>query len=92
MVHRKALLAAGVAGILLVALAPHARQAWDERRLRAEAEQRQLYIELKEREIACLERLAASGLPKGTDVEAEIARCRRHAIDPATGETVREPG
>lgn len=92
MTGRRKLLAAGVLAILAVALAPHARDAWRDRRLREDAAQRALYIELKEREIECLERLAASGLPKEMDVHREIDRCRRMAIDPATGEIVREPG
>lgn len=92
MTQRTKLLVAGVVAILLFALVPYARQAWRERQLRAEEAQRAVYIELKEREIACLERLAASGLPKGMDVEREIDRCRRMAVDPATGEIVKEPG
>jgi len=77
--HRKKLLAAGIAGIAFVALAPMARQAWDERRMRdAEAEQLE-FIHAKEREIACLERLQTGGLKKGADVQVEIARCRSQA-------------
>ena len=89
--YRKTLLAAGVAGIVAVAAAPHALEAWRASRVSAQEAERQLYIQLKEREIACLERLAASGLPKEMDVNAEIERCRRLSIDPATGETVRAP-
>lgn len=85
MTRSKSLLAAGVAGILVGALAPEAARLWDEHRLRQAQEQRRLYIVLKEREIACLDRLAAGGLAKGADVEAEIGRCRALAADPATG-------
>jgi len=81
----KLLLAAGVAGILVVSLAPYARQQWDARQLRAEQEQRRLYIEAKEREIACLERLLG-GVPQRKSLEAEIDRCRRLSLDPETGE------
>lgn len=86
------LLAAGILAIAAVALAPHASQLWEERAARQREEQRRLFIELKDREIACLERLAAGGLAKGADVQAEIARCRGLAVDPATGETVEDPG
>lgn len=74
--HRKKLLAAGIAAIFAVALAPPALEAWQEGREQAE---RLDFIAAKEREIACLERLAAGGLAKGADVEAAIARCRREA-------------
>ncbi|HEX8366791.1 MAG TPA: hypothetical protein VF603_16045 [Allosphingosinicella sp.] len=74
--HRKKLLGAGVAAIFAVAAAPLALQAWKERRAEAE---RTDFIALKEREIACLERLAAGGLRKGADVQVEIDRCRREA-------------
>lgn len=90
MAHRNKLLAAGLAGIAIVGLAPIARNHWEQRQARAAEEQQRLYIELKEREIACLERLAAGGLAKGANVEAEIERCRRVAVDPATGEVVKE--
>ena len=76
--HRKKLLAGGVAAILLVALGPPALQAWEARQAEAE---RTEYIATKEREIACLERLAAGGLRKGADVQGEIERCRREAAD-----------
>jgi hypothetical protein len=87
---KKWLLAAAILGILAVALAPYARRAWAEHELRAGQAQRDRYIALKEKEIGCLERLAATGLPKGTDVEAELERCRALSIDPETGEPVRE--
>ncbi|HYG30426.1 MAG TPA: hypothetical protein VD887_09445 [Allosphingosinicella sp.] len=74
--HRKKLLGAGIAAIVAVAVAPPALQAWKERRAEAE---RTDFIATKEREIACLERLAAGGLRKGADVQAEIDRCRREA-------------
>jgi hypothetical protein len=74
--HRTKLLAAGIAAIFAVALAPPALQAWQERRAEAE---RMDFIAAKEREIACLERLASGGLEKGADVQAEIARCRLEA-------------
>lgn len=70
------LLALGVAGILAVAAAPYVRQAWIERERQADLERQDDYIKGKEAEIACLERLAASGLPKSMDVQAEIEKCR----------------
>ena len=74
--HRKKLLATGVAGIAVVALAPYARDAWEERRL----EQARLeFIQAKDREIACLERLQQGGLKEGANVQREIARCREQA-------------
>ena len=90
--HRKALLAAGIAAIAGVAAVPYVRQAIEERRIERDGAQRALWIELKEKELACLERLQASGLPEGMDVGKEIGRCRAMAIDPATGETVKAPG
>jgi hypothetical protein len=90
--HRKKLLAAGVASVIGVAALPHARQALEERRIARDGAQRALWIELKEKELACLERLQASGLPEGLDVGKELDRCRALAIDPATGETVKAPG
>jgi hypothetical protein len=92
MKHRKALLAAGVAAILGVAAIPHAQRAMEARRIAREGAQRALWIELKEKELACLERLRASGFPQGMDVGAEIERCRALAVDPATGEPVEAPG
>lgn len=92
MAHRKKLLAVGFGGIALVALAPHARELWNQRAERDREAQRQLFIDLKNREIACLERLASGGLKNGADVNAEIERCRALARDPETGETVRDPG
>jgi|GEM_PF-4207942 len=91
MAHRKKLLTAGIAGVALVALAPHAHRLWQETRERDREAQRLLFIELKNREIACLEALVADGLPKGADVQAEIERCRRLAVDPATGEVAKDP-
>jgi hypothetical protein len=90
--HRGALLAAGVAAIVGVAAIPYARDALDARRIAREGEQRALWIEFKEKELNCLERLQASGLPDGMDVGKEIERCRSLAIDPATGKTVQAPG
>ncbi|HYJ31316.1 MAG TPA: hypothetical protein VEW25_13375 [Allosphingosinicella sp.] len=92
MAHRTRLLAAGIAGIALVALAPHARDLWEQSGAGERQAQRQLFIDLKNREIQCLERLASGGFAKGADVQAEIARCRALAVDPATGEVVRDPG
>ena len=92
MPHRRKLLAAGLTAIALVALAPHARDYWQKRDEAATQAQRALFIELKNREIACLERLASGGLAKGADVQAEIARCRALAVDPATGEPAKDPG
>ncbi len=88
---RKRLLAAGIAGIVAVAAAPHARDAWLRHRLGEDEAQRRLYVALKEREIDCLERLLAGGLPEGDDVEAEIGKCRALSIDPASGEPVEGP-
>ena len=92
MAHRTRLLAAGIAGIVLVALAPHALDLWRQSGAGERQAQRQVFIELKNREIECLERLASGGLARGADVQAEIARCRALAVDPATGEVVRDPG
>lgn len=91
MAHRTKLLAAGIAGIALVALTPHALDLWRDWGAAERQAQRELFIELKNREIRCLERLASGGLAKGADVEAEIARCRALAVDPATGEPARDP-
>ena len=90
--HRKKLLAAGLVGIALVAAAPHAQRMWQASAERDRQARRQLFIELKDREIACLERLVGGGLPKGTDVEAETARCRALAVDPETGAPMVDPG
>jgi hypothetical protein len=90
--HRKKLLAAGVAAIVGVAAIPYAQKIAEERRIAREGVQRALWIELKERELDCLERLMASGLPAGMDVAREIDRCRSLAIDPATGGAVKAPG
>lgn len=92
MKQRKTLLVAGVAAILGVAAIPHVQRAVEERRIAREGAQRALWTELKEKELACLDRLRASGLPEGLDVGREIERCRTLAIDPATGEPVRAPG
>ena len=72
------LAAAGVAAILATAAAPHALDAWRDRRLHQEQVRQQRIVEVKQREIACLERLGARLRP-GMDVEAEIAACRRRA-------------
>ena len=88
----KRLLAAGIAGILVVGLAPHARQAWDDYQLRRDEQARERFIALKEREIACLERLGAGNL-EGVDVAAGIERCKELAIDPESGKyATRPPG
>jgi hypothetical protein len=92
MVQRTKLLAAGIAGIALVALAPHALDLWKDQGAAERQSQREIFIELKNREIECLEQLASGGLSKGADVEVEIARCRALAVDPATGEPARDPG
>ena len=92
MAHRKKLLAAGIAAIALVALAPYARDYWNERQAAGLQAQRAQFIERKNREIACLERLARAGLAQGSDVQAEIARCRALSLDPVTGEPARDPG
>ena len=92
MAHRNKLLAAGIAAIALSALAPHAYRYWQESGIDARQAQRRFFIELKDREIACLERLASGGLAKDVDVKAEIARCRALAVDPATGRPVEDPG
>lgn len=87
---KKLLLAAGVIAILAVALLPYARDAWQSYRLERMEEERQRFIALKEREIACLERLAERGLRPGVGVEAEIDRCKRLAIDPETGDYAKQ--
>jgi hypothetical protein len=89
--HRKTLLAAGVAGIVGTAAIPYVKNVMEERRIARDGEQRALWIELKEKELDCLDRLQASGLPKGMDVAKELQRCRALAIDPATGEAVKGP-
>lgn len=77
------LLAGGISAILLVAVAPHAVDAWRERerdrRLEQELIEHQRFIEAKDREIACFERLKAGGIRDGMNVKAEIERCRRTA-------------
>jgi hypothetical protein len=80
------LLAGGIAAILLVALAPHALDAWRERerdrRLERELLELQEFMEASERKIACLERLKTGGIREGMDVKAEIEGCRRAAALP----------
>lgn len=83
--RRMLLLALGVAGILAVALAPHLRRALREREIRAEQAGYERYIEAKRKEIGCLEQLAATGLPKGMDVEAELERCRAFTFEAESG-------
>jgi hypothetical protein len=73
------LLAGGIAAILVTGFAPHALDIWRERGIERERAEQQRTIETKEREIACLERLAEEGIRPGTKVEAEIDRCRREA-------------
>ena len=85
MAHERKLLAAGIAGILAAASAPYLHDAWLDYRLRRAEARTALAIRLKEREIACLERLRASGLPEGMDVAAEIEACRRLSADPQAG-------
>lgn len=82
---RPLLLALAVAGILAVALAPYVRQAMRAREIRAEQARYERYIEAKRKEVECLERLAASGLPKGMDVQAELDRCRALSFEAAAG-------
>jgi hypothetical protein len=92
MKHRKTLLAVAIAAIFAAGAVPYARQALEDRRIAREGEQRALWIELKEKELDCLERLQASGLPEGMNVDKELDRCRALAIDPATGKVVQAPG
>jgi hypothetical protein len=92
MKHRRKLLAGAVGAILAVAAAPFAQRAWEDRRIARDGEQRALWIELKEAELDCLERLQAKGLPPTAKIDAEIEACRRLAIDPTTGKTVEAPG
>lgn len=80
----------GVAAIVAAALAPHALDAWRSYRLERLQEERLRFIALKDREIACLE-ILASGLRPGVDVEAEVERCKRLAVDPETGDYARLP-
>jgi hypothetical protein len=79
------LLPVAVGAILIVGLAPLGWDGWERHRLRGEEEERQRFIALKEREIACLDALGRN-LREGMDVKAEIARCKRLAVDPETGE------
>lgn len=88
---RLPLLALGVAGILAVALAPHVRQAMKARENRAEQASYERYVEAKRKEIECLERLAATGLPKGIDVQAEIERCRALSFEAEAGVPAGQP-
>lgn len=90
--HRKKLLGGAVGAIVLVAAAPQVQRVLEERRIARDGEQRALWIELKEQELDCLERLQARGLPSGANVDKEIENCRRLAIDPATGRPVEAPG
>ncbi|MDP8994685.1 MAG: hypothetical protein M3N07_06870 [Pseudomonadota bacterium] len=76
------LLVGGVAAILVTALAPHALDAWRAHRLRQQIDEQEQLIAQKQREIACLERLRATGLPPGASIEKEIERCRRAAAEP----------
>lgn len=72
---RLLLLALGVTGILAVAAVPYARRAIEARDIRAEQAAYDDYVAAKEKQIECLERLTATGLPKEMDVQAEIDRC-----------------
>lgn len=78
---RPLLLALGVAGTVAVAVAPHVRRAMEAREIRAEKASYDRYIAAKQKEIECLEQLAATGLPKGMDVQGEIERCRNHTLE-----------
>lgn len=89
--HRKTLLALGVLGTLAVAAPPQVRRMVEDRRIARDGEQRALWIELTRRQLDCLERLQAWGLPEGMDVERELERCQALAIDPATGAPVKAP-
>ena|SRR5215217_2991355 len=89
--HRKKLLALGVAGIVAVAAAPYALEAWREREVRDDAAQAALWVDRKQQQLACLDRIVASGLPKGMNVEAEIMRCRQLMIDAETGKAIEPP-
>lgn len=91
MKHRRKLLAAGVAGIAAVAAVPYAMEAWRERTIRDDAAQAALWVDHKQKELDCLDRLVASGLPKGMNVEAEIQRCRQLMIDGETGRPIEPP-
>jgi len=73
---RLLLLLFGVTGIAAIAVVPHARRAIEARDVRAEQTAYDDYIAAKEKEIECLERLTATGLPKDMDVQAELDRCR----------------
>jgi alpha-D-ribose 1-methylphosphonate 5-triphosphate synthase subunit PhnI len=73
---RPLLLLFGVTGIVAVAVVPHARRAIEARDVHAEQAAYEDYIAAKEKEIECLERLTATGLPKDMDVQAELERCR----------------
>ena len=76
--RKNKLLAAAVVAIFAVAFAPHALDAWRDYKQRGVQEEQKRVIEVKQREIACLERLAATLRP-GADVDAEIERCRQAA-------------
>lgn len=73
------MLAGGVAAIFAAALAPYAGDAWREHQLRRHQAEQHRIIEEKQREIECLDRLAAKDPGAIRDVGAEIERCRTAA-------------
>lgn len=79
------LLVGGVVAILAVALVPPALESLRPDRREGSAaevsEEIERFIRVKDREMACYERLKTTGLPEGIDVQAEIARCRREAAE-----------
>lgn len=74
-----------VAAVILVVAkdaVPYGLDAWEARRFE---QRRQRFMALKDREIACLDQLIKSGLPKREEVQPAIERCKRLAVDPDTG-------
>jgi hypothetical protein len=58
--------------VVVAAAAPYAWDAWQWHR---RERQHQAWLDRKDREIACLEALAAEGEVPGRDIAAEIVRC-----------------
>jgi hypothetical protein len=66
------LLALSITAVVVATAAPYAWNAWQWHR---SERQHQAWLNRMDREIACLEALAAEGDVPGRDIAAEIARC-----------------